>query len=148
MQKSGFDMRWPALLVLALVLVVVTHRESAGQPPETVVTGEIEALQRQRVDTLRQLVDELQVRHEHGIVADDVLIRANHRLLAAELDLAREPAERIDICRRQLDLFQHLEALTSARFETETIPHSDVLEIQAERMLVEIQLLKEQAAAE
>ncbi len=148
MRIFKFDYRLLSLMALVLALSFWSQRESAGQPSEDEARDQIESLQRQRVEILQRLVDAKQVRYEQGIGTQEELLRASNDLLHAELDLAQEPAERIAIRRRQLELFQHLEAMMEARVETATAAHTDLLVIQAERIQVEIDFIKEQTATE
>lgn len=164
MQKCRIDGR--TLGLIALAFVVGMRRECSGQPPEPIPIGQnepplperpgrpfgdrepanpIEALQFERIETLRQLVEFKQVFFGEGLLTLDEMAQATLALLDAELEVTHDPAERVAICEQRLELLQDVERIVAIGVQAATFPQSELLAVQAERMLVEIQLLREQS---
>jgi len=110
-----------------------------GGPPKTIETLLIE-----RRDTLRTAVHWRDAQYASGSIDLPVVIRAKQALANAELEVARTKAERLAVRQKQIDNLRELEHVVEHRVQAGIVSEVDVLEIKAERLKAEIDLLREQ----
>ena len=135
-------LRFGVLITAPLVVVLycgARHCLEQQATPET----EINKLLIEQRDTYRQLVDAVTTQYRSGTVELDNVIRAKNGLFAAELELAKTKAERIQIFEKQLDNMRELEAANAQRFEAGVATFNQLLESKAARIRAQIKLLRE-----
>jgi hypothetical protein len=109
-------------------------------------TAALERLLKQRRDTLREMVAFAETQYRAGVAEQDAMFRASESLIAAELDLATDKAERIALRERRLEIMKRMEEYTGALRDVAGANNADVLAATAERLKAEIELLRERAS--
>jgi outer membrane protein TolC len=104
---------------------------------------ELDELLTERRDTLRKLVDAVELQYHHGTATLDSVVRASNDLLVAELALASSEADRITIIERLVGNMKKLEEMVSARYNAGRATVSEVLSARVARLNAEILLLTE-----
>ncbi len=141
-------------LAACLVAVATSGQPAPAPQPQEQATSErhIHDLLVQRRDTLRQLLESLQVNYEagagQGAATLGDLVRAREELFKAELELAQTKAERLQIHQSRLESLRQVEAIVQARYMVRTMGGSadKLYAAQAARLAAEIDLAREQAA--
>lgn len=108
----------------------------------------IQRLLEERRDTLQQMVDSVKEQYRAGHAQMDAVLHASESLIEAELDLAKDQAERIALCERCVENVKELEAYTTTQFESGRLSHAETLAAKAARIKAEIELLRERASGE
>lgn len=102
MKAIRLERRLSCACSLGMALLAATHHEAAGQPPfddrplpnldsvreERNITDPLQALQWERVDALREVVEEYTIKFEAGEISLEDLTPAIAKLTAAELEVA------------------------------------------------------------
>jgi hypothetical protein len=138
--------------VLVGMCVTVGLLVSPGGAQTTSVRGadaeKLTALRKERRDALRQVVKDAEESYRNGLTQYNTsLPRVAINLLNAELDLATDRAGRISVREQMVDHFREIEKLVSANVEAGLwgANKTDLLEVKAERLRAEIELLLETA---
>lgn len=105
----------------------------------------IKRLLKQRRDTLREIVALVEGQFRNGLVQQDAVVRASESLIAAELDLATDKAERIALRERRVENMKRMEEYANVQREIAAVNSTAVLTATAERLKAEIELLQERA---
>jgi len=141
-----------AVSILAIVIALFVSQPAATPPAKTraprldEASQKINALQKERRDTLQQLVKLVQQRHRAGAVSSEAVLRASLKLNQAELDLAENRQRRIAVRKETVELLRRLEKTAKQRFEIGAGSQDEVLEARAARLQAEIELLREHSA--
>ncbi|MCP4679175.1 MAG: hypothetical protein GY854_27515, partial [Deltaproteobacteria bacterium] len=106
----------------------------------------LERLLKQRRDTLREVVAFAEAQYRAGVTEQDAMFRASESLIAAELDLATDKAERIALREQRVEIMKQMEECTRAKRHVARVNNADVLAATAERLKAEIELLRERAS--
>jgi hypothetical protein len=126
-------------LPFSLLAVASAATPDAGMPPEA------RRLLLERRDVLKQL-SELQLKsYQQGEASFAAALLAYRELLDADLELADQRFERIEIYKRLLKSMQDLEATTKELFKAQEASITDVLSSAAARLKVQADLINEQA---
>lgn len=138
------------LLQLSLLVVFVglgSFYLFAAQPSQAESTKDINTLMVERRDVLVKLVEILRNRHQQGIIPIDTFYQAQNDLLSVELELAKTREDRLAALNSQLTNFRSLEqrALELQKVGTRGGEPDAVLTATAQRLKVEIQILREQS---
>ena len=120
---------------------------ASAQTPQTSYTKDINALMVERRDVLSKRVDALKIRFEGGQMQADGFYRAKNELLSAEFELATTREDRLAALKSQLANYQSLE---KRALDLQVVGAKDgqvehVLSATADRLLAEIQVLRELA---
>jgi outer membrane protein TolC len=134
-----------ALAVVIGTRLVAGAAESSG---ESAQRQKLADLLTERRDTLRKLVEAVELQYHHGAGTLDAVVRASNDLLDAELALAPSEADRIAILERIVQNLKALEEMVSARYNAGRATISDVLSAKAARLNAEILLLTEREELE
>ncbi len=130
------------LCVLLLGPAIQAHAQRPAKDP----AAQLKSLMEERRDALQKAVNILNGYFQTGTVTLEVVVSAMTKSADAELELAKNKDERIAIYRKQVEFCRNVEKLCQARFDAGTVTEVDVLQAKAERLKVEIQLLREQGA--
>ncbi len=105
----------------------------------------VEALQKEKVAILENLVRQLEKDHSDGLVRMSKVLNTKDRLLKAKLVLATDKAERKAILTERVALFRSLERITMRDYRAgeKTVSPSKVTEAKLRRLDAEIALAKE-----
>ena len=106
-------------------------------------SAEIEALLKERRDTLQQLVESTEALYRSGVAPLDSLLRATDELLAAQLELAKSKEERIAIHRERLKNARRLEHHSETIYKEGRASVTEYLRAKAARLKAEIELARE-----
>jgi hypothetical protein len=140
------------ILVAATVIVPVASVRSqdgvvpAREPAET-SAQKIKNLQKERIATLKELVDGLDVLVKAARADFGELLEARLLLLQAELNAAEKGEERIALYKKTIDSFNQYEEWAKERVRAARANQTIVLRIKARRLEVEIQLEQAKAKA-
>ena len=105
----------------------------------------ITALQKERRDLLREVVNSAEEGHRTGVLAYSAVSRAMTAWLNAELDLAANHAERVAVREKILTHAENVEKTAGEAFKVGNADRTDLLEAKAARLQAEIDLLRERA---
>jgi len=108
-------------------------------------TRQIEELLKQRLDTLRKLVEFQTAQHRQETATYESLVRATDRLIEAELESAESREARSSILRRWVSLMEELVEMAKARFRTGRVTNAAVLAAHADHLKAKIQLARAEA---
>lgn len=95
-----------------------------------------------RRDTLKRLVELVNMEVEGGHAVHTEQSAANLLLTEAELEVARSPAERIACFEKALEFYKEIERQVKARAEIGAVKAVDVLLVRAARLKAEVELKK------
>ena len=104
--------------------------------------AEVELLLKDRQDMMQNLVEILTAQWRVGTIESDRLWHAMDQLCDAELELAKNRDERLEVCRKQVGLCRDVEddcRKGTCRMNSDL----DIAEATGERLRAEIQLLRE-----
>jgi outer membrane protein TolC len=121
-----------ALLLGALFIGFAAAEDSA----------EVKKLLTERRDELRTALRLTEEMYKTGGADFGKVLEVSRLLLRAELALAEKPAERIATLQRHFKIVCEMEDVTRARYEAGQITKADLHLMRAERLSVEIELLR------
>jgi outer membrane protein TolC len=121
-------------------MLAASAAESSNEPNQR---QELVDLLEERRDTLRKLMEAVELQYRHGTGTLDAVVRASNDLLNAELALGPSQADRVRILERIVENMKKLEEMVGARHEAGRATISDVLSAKAARLHAEILLLGE-----
>lgn len=127
-----------ATLAIGLLALPVI---SAGQDSEE--TRRLDALLKQRRDTLQQLVEVVTEEYHIGKKSFDSVVQTKDRLIDAELELAKNRRKRLALLQQQVEMFESFSTLTDERFAIGQVPQSDRLAVRAAFLDAKIKLARE-----
>lgn len=137
------------ILVVTAVLVSViwsaTTYLNAATGDQTEISSQISELMKERHKVLRKRLDAVQAMHAAGSVSTDRVIAANESLLNAELELAANQSERIEICKKRIENLRQLERILAERYTQGSVSIEVSLMATAARLQAEIDCLREQS---
>ena len=137
----------------AIVLTVLASSTVATLLCSTIVAQnktdsaqKIQALLLERRDVLKQRLLVLETQLKNGLIsALDIVVSARNDLLKAELALATNKQQRVELLRQRLKNFQEFEKYNKERFDAgQGSFETDVLLSQAERIQAQIDLMREE----
>ncbi len=105
------------------------------------------ALQELRT-TSEQLVELRQQAYQAGEISLQELTTAQRQLLEVELQLAKAPADRVNILSEQLKLATDAEEVANALYKNSKGTQSDVLQARIARLHIEVLILEQQSHAQ
>lgn len=126
----------------ALVVVLVF----GGEPAEVAkapAPDELEALLKERHDTLRKLVEYYEYSYREGKRDYEDVLHAKSQLLEAELDMVGSKAERIRVREEQVNNLRNLEEIVEAKLQAMAESPDKLLLAKARRLKAEIELERE-----
>jgi outer membrane protein TolC len=141
-------MRMPALILTVLAVTQLMSSASSQEKPKErrEESGKkVRELQKERIETLKELVDQAATIYKHGVASYEEVLEARMMLLKAELDVAVKDSDRITLYKKCLDALKEYEEVANARMQVGKGTAVAVLKIKAMRLEVEIAL--EQAKA-
>ena len=130
---------------LAVAVVMLTCPISGDEPQQANQADKLETLLTQRRDTLQQLVEVVTEEYRQGKTGFESVARATDQLIDAELELAKNPKDRVAILQRRVELMKDLFAMVDTRFEAGQVTQAQVLAAKAALLQSQIQLVREQA---
>lgn len=140
-------MKMPALILVAVATTLpvapASPRDDAKPPAEEPVEApaqKIKDLQKERIETLEKLVDQLNKLAQASRVEFGEVLEARLQLFQARLDGAEKIADRVTICKEAIEALKKYEEVASAQFRVGRTTESTGLKIRARRLEVEIQL--------
>jgi hypothetical protein len=107
--------------------------------------GRIKDLQKERIATLKELVDQAAAGFKTARVSYEEVLEAQLLLLKAELDAAEKESERITLYERTVEVLNQSEKVASSRAQTGRGSQAAVLKIKARRLEAEIELERAKA---
>jgi outer membrane protein TolC len=112
------------------------------QPKEQIEgsTEKVEELQKERIATLKELVDQAAGLFKTGRASYEEVLESRMMLPKAELDVAENESERITLYKKTIDALKEYEEWANARVRAAQGTNAAVLKIKARRREVEIQL--------
>lgn len=128
---------------LVIAMVLTTAAATTGDEPQNPQEGSIVALMRERQSVLSQLVEHQTAAYRMGEADIETVIQAHQDHLLAQLELAGSLDERITLLERSVELARELEEIAEAKHRTGEGVLADVLKSRADRLRVEIDLLRE-----
>jgi hypothetical protein len=147
------------LSLLCVVVAVTIARTIAADPPapeqkaaskqEAALTQDqaskqLEALLKERRDTLRQMVENLEVGQRSGTgITELSVLHARNELLDAELDLAKTREERVAVREKMVANLKVIEKAAEMQYRMGTTTPETLLRAKAARLKAEAQLLRE-----
>jgi len=145
-------MRMPALILIVMAATLPMAPASSqdkGNPPRKDQTDEsakkVKELQKERIATLKQLVDQLTTQYRNNRVSFEEVLEATLLVLKAELDAAEKEADRITVYKNTVDVLKQYEETAKARFESARGSAHSVLKVRARRLGAEIDLERAKA---
>jgi hypothetical protein len=143
------------LIVCPMLVAAVVALAIAGDAPQAQqaeISKQLEALLRERQETLGKIVEILDARYRRGIGGEDTAVNLTHakaQLYDAQLDLAKTKDERIAIREKIVANLREVERRAEARVQgggADALLQKSLLEAKAARLKAEIQLLREKTA--
>lgn len=133
------------LVATAVFLPVAPASPQGGvnspvKAPAEASAQKIKDLQKERITTLRELVDQAFAGFRSAQVSYEEVLEAQLHLLNAELDAAEKESERIALYQKSVDVMKKSEEVANARAQTGRGSHTAVLKIKARRLEFEIRL--------
>lgn len=129
------------LIVLrGLLAAILSIAAAAPDSPEA------KRLLQERRDVLRQIADLQGKAYESGQARFDSLLLAQSDLFEAELELAEQRPQRIEICERLVKTMEGIEAVTQRLHSSGEVGTVDVLRSKAARLKAQAQLASERQA--
>ena len=95
--------------LLTFVPLTVEGQKADDRPMGDRPVRALSALRKERIDTLRHLVDSARARFQAGHVHFDTVARAENRLSEAQLEYAKTKEERVRILRERVRMFRAVE---------------------------------------
>ena len=135
-----------SLLLCSVAAVVITAWAMVANEPASqqgAEPGKLQALLKERRDTLSELVDVYEARFRRGSAPVESVIVASNELLNAELELAETNPERVTIREKLVSNLRLLEQNIKERYDHGTCPIEDLLRAKAARLKAEIDVLHE-----
>jgi outer membrane protein TolC len=128
----------PILIVAVVCVATLTNAQNDALRPN----DNVHQLLTERRDTLQERLDAIEASFKSGRTETVVLIGAELDLLAANLELATQPVERIALLEKMVSNMKQIEDWTLGRFENGTGLRHDLLLAKAARLRAEIDLLR------
>ena len=113
-------------LVLNVFLLFASSADADQTPLD-----KVEALHKERIAVLEELVKLRQREYSEGISAYDPIARAMDQLADAKFDAAKTPAERLAVRTTAVDRWSEFEKLVTAKFEAALVSQGDLLAAKA-----------------
>jgi len=135
-------------LGVAVGLLVSSGRAEPANAARGPEAENVTALRNERRDILRDAVDQVAALYRHGKADQASCLRLTLALLNSDLELAPDQAARIALRRQAVNQLKAMEEMAGARVESARGTKMEVLEVQAARIQVEIDLALDGAARE
>lgn len=129
---------------LAIAVGLLAWPVAVGETLEADQTEQLDELLKQRQVTLRKLVEVVTEEYRRGVSDFEPVVRATDQLIAADLELAKTPKDRIVLLQRRVEVMKGFSAMTKTRFESGQASQSELLSAQAALLDSQIQLAREQ----
>jgi hypothetical protein len=148
-------MKMPALFLtfVAMLLHVTPASAEDGAKPvakDSTTAQKIKELQKERIETLRKLVEQLTKLAVNARAEFSEALEARLQLLQAEADAAETAADRIALYKAAIDSLKQYEELATGRYQAARGTEAAILKIKVRRLELEIRLeqLKSKASKE
>ena len=145
-------MRKPALVlaVLAATLLMapaISQDRVKPSPKELVEESakKVKELQKERIATLKQMVDVNSRLQERGLASSEEVVEARLLLLKAELNAAEKESRRITLYKDIVDVLKGYEKFAEERVRTAGGTEAPILKAKARRLEAEIHLERAKA---
>jgi outer membrane protein TolC len=145
-------MRMPALIltVMAATLLMSPASPQAkvnlSRKDQTEESAKrVKELQKERIATLKQIVDQTTKGYERGSVSFEEVLEARLLVLNAELDAAEKESDRITLYKNTVDVLKEYENLAEARVKAGRGTQASALKVKARRLEAEINLERAKA---
>ncbi len=145
-------MRKPALILAVLaatLLMAPASPQDKVNPPRKDKAEEsakkVKELQKERIATLKQMVEVISDLFRHNRAEFDEAIQARLMLLKAELDAAEKESERITLYKNIVDVLKDFEKIADRRYKASRVSLYPVLKVKAMRIEAEIDLERAKA---
>jgi outer membrane protein TolC len=141
-------MRMPAPILTVLAVTLLMSSASSQEKPKErreESAKKVRELQKERIETLKELVDHAATSYKSGVASYEELLEASMMLLKAELDVAEKDSDRITLYKKGVDALKEYEDFAKMMKSVGKGTGAAVLKIKAMRLEVEIAL--EQAKA-
>jgi outer membrane protein TolC len=133
--------RWPPVALVLLALFLAPTPSTKAQKKEADESArKIKELQKERIATLKELVDQAAGLINAGKAGYIDLLDARRMLLKAELDATEKEAERITIWKNEVDRWKDAEKAAEKLKESGRGTATSVLRFKAMRLEAEIEL--------
>lgn len=129
------------LLLLSVAFVAGTLM-SAGSAHED-SARKLRELHRERVETLQQLIQDLESQKSNRQVSRDEIMQTNLQLLRAQLDAAQSNNERMTLHQNIVDLMSEWEDMAEQVVKKAHVERSLYLKAKADRLKAEIDMEQE-----
>jgi hypothetical protein len=129
--------------VLGIALLSAAASSQVGRQDDS--AQRIKELQKERLATLKEMVDTIKTMRRGGVISVDEVYDATQLLLNAELDAAEGDADRIKLLEEYVGTAKGLEAMVDAQRQAAVVNYASVLKTKSRRLEAEIAL--EQAKA-
>ena len=138
-----------ALIVTGISLGVCLSMVAASQDQQTSNASKLRDLLTQRRDTLKRRFEFIEVRFKERGTAGNVTlaeyVAARDQLLMAELELAEQKPQRLELLKQRIENFRSLEVLAQARFRQGTASKDEEWLAKANRLQAEIDYIREES---
>ncbi|MGN6135809.1 MAG: hypothetical protein ACTHOU_15080 [Aureliella sp.] len=131
------------VLVLIVSLGLWTRQAVHGQNAGDAAT-KLKVLLQERCDILQRRVDTVQALVASGRAGPETVVAARGDLLDAQLALATDKAQKIEVLERKVDNAKQYEQLKQKGFEAAQSGYPEALLATAQRLEAEIELLRQQ----
>jgi outer membrane protein TolC len=129
------------LIVLPCGLLAAAF--TLATPPDS---AEVKKLLLERRNVLKEITDLQSKAYESGQVRVDSVLLAQRDLFEAELELAEQQSQRLEICERLVKTLEHFEAVSQKQHSSGVVSSIDVLSSKAARLKAQAQLANERQA--
>ena len=132
-----------AIVVFNVVVTQVLAAEPQAVPDD--LSGQIKALQQERIKTLTSLVELYVTFYKMGTNTFDAVVYAQNDLVNSRLESAGTAEERIAVLTEHLKLVESLQELADQRFRAGISGQADVYRAKVLCLTTKINLLRERA---
>jgi outer membrane protein TolC len=133
-----------ALITMLMLVGVLSATAVVGKDaPDKPIDSQIAKLHAERIETLQQVVRELETMHRDGHGDKLRIHAARSDLIEAQLELATTKAERLALLREHLELAKFGEEFAEAQYRAGLRSHVECLQAKATRLQREIAVVRE-----
>jgi outer membrane protein TolC len=133
-------------IVACLILAAINIHASAAEVASADVAAQIKTLQKERVETLKSLVELYVQYYREGKIDITPVIGAQTELVNAQLDAAEDREERIALLTERLNAVTSFLKLAEQRWMAGMSSQADVYRAKSLLLDTKIKLLREQGA--
>ena len=128
----------------AFVFVGAAQEQQQGDSNGDLLV-QVKRLQKERIETLEELLSICSMQYRQGNVGFDVVAAAQDELIDAQLQSSDKPDERIALLKKQLEVASDVLTFSTARYNAARATRVDVCRARAHYLDVSIKLLSERS---